>query len=415
MSAAPKSRSTPLNGSFRGEDYRTLGALVMAMLSMATGVGFIIPLLPVYAETLGATGAWIGLIFAANPFVRGMMMMTFGSLADYRSKKMLMSIGLVGYIFISLGFVLASQPYHLLLLRTMQGVFSAMVSPIARAYAGDISPPSREGEVMGKINFGFFCGFAAGPIIGGLFADVFGFHAPFYAMAVLSATAFVCIRLFVPEQPSRTRPKEMAPPSVIMRSVELLRVEVIRGVMALRGLVEVGRGALTALLPLFAYLTLGLSSSEVGIMIALRALISALMQRPFGRLADRYNRKWLALLGFSLAPVGFVLLPLSQNVVHLVLVSVLLGMSNGISVPATFAIAVDQGRRLGMGRVMGLEAMVQSFFLALGSTLGGAALDFVGMTRVFQGAAGVCLLGIALSLWWLRAYRPIAQVPANLN
>ncbi len=395
-------------------DYRkSLAALVVAMFSMAMGVGFIVPLLPVYADTLGASGVWIGAIFGAHPFFRAALMLVFGSLADYRSKKSLMSCGLAGYLLVALGFVLVTRVYHLFLLRIMQGVFSAMISPVARAYAGELSPAHSEGRVMGTLNAGFFAGFAAGPLIGGVFADRFGINVPFYAMAAMSGLSLLMLTILVPDQKAHRRHRPGNSRQLILESFRLLRSDVVKGIISIRSSVGMGRGIFSALLPLFGHLVLGLSSSQVGLVVTVRALTSAALQRVGGQLADRFNRKWLAIIGFAMAPLAFLLVPISVHLWRLLMVSVLLGVSTAVSVPATDAIAVEQGRIFSMGRMMGMAEMWRSFAMAIGSVTGGFALDVLGMRQAFVVAALVSALGILGSSWFLRAYRPPAPLPGD--
>ncbi len=378
--------------------------LVIAMFSMATGVGFIVPLLPVYAETMGASGMWIGLIFAANPFFRALLMVVFGSLSDQRGKKSIITGGLLGYMVVALGFVIATHPFHLFLLRMVQGLFSAMISPVARAYAGELSPFNAEGRVMGTLNTGFFAGFAGGPIMGGVLADHFGFNVPFYAMAALSGVSLLLVIMFLPEQKPQTAVVGQRPVQMVIDSFRLLHSDTVKGIVSLRSAVGMGHGIFSSLLPLFCQLALGLTSGQVGAIVTVRALTGAVLQRKGGDLADRYSRKWLATAGSLLAPAAFLLVPLSQGQGHMMILSVIIGVGFGISVPASEAMAVEQGRKFSMGKMLGLVEMTRSFSMAVGSIMGGLALDSLGTDYAFVVAAGLSVLGVGVALWFLRAY-----------
>ncbi len=373
------------------------------MFSINLGVSMIIPLLPVYAESLGASGFLIGTIFAASPFVRGIMMATFGSIADRKEKKQILLLGLSGNIVASIGFVFVLDAVQLLVLRILQGIFSAMVIPVARAYAGELAPKKQQGEVMGLATAGFFAGFAAGPLVGGILADAFGIVAPFIAMGGLAGLALMMVYRAVPRQPPRTR-ETVGAPSEWAQIVAIFRNDIIKGLFLMRGSVAMGRGIFSALLPLFAQFVLGLTSTHVGFVITLRALLSSVLQPRFGQLADHYNRKWLAVAGFALAPFAFFLLPWASNLSHLIILSAVLGVSTGMAVPSLTSMTVDRGRVYGMGRLMGLEGMFQSFALALGSIVGGSALDIVGYQNAYLGAAFISAVGLLIALWYLRSY-----------
>ncbi len=71
---------------------------------------------------------------------------------------MLISISLFVYSALSLGYVFATQPLHLILTRLVLGAAGAMVIPISMAYVGDFSPEGQEGRWMGYANATFLVG-----------------------------------------------------------------------------------------------------------------------------------------------------------------------------------------------------------------------------------------------------------------
>lgn len=67
------------------EGGRAYRALFVAVFSALLGLGIVIPLLPRYAETLGATGLEIGAIFSGFSVSRALLMPVFGRLSDRRA------------------------------------------------------------------------------------------------------------------------------------------------------------------------------------------------------------------------------------------------------------------------------------------------------------------------------------------
>ncbi len=349
---------------------RSLAALVVAMLSMAMGVGFIVPLLPVYAEEMGASGAWIG-------------------------------------------FILATGPHHLFILRTLQGICSAMIGPVARAYAGEISPSHKEGEVMGTLNMGFFAGFSAGPLVGGLTADRFGFNVPFVVMALFSAASYLLIRAYLPEQTVSGARAPGFSSEIMLESLRLYRHRLVTGAVLLRGSVGIGHGIFSTLMPLVGQLVLGLSSSQVGFVITARSVTAAALQPQGGKLADNFNRRWVALITSLMIPIGFLAIPYVAHFAHLVAAGILIGVGFGTSVPSAEAMAVERGREYGMGRIMGLNEMTRSLTMAVGSIIGGVAMDILGPVNAHVLAAGLSVFGLGVAMWLLRGYRPSNLQPAR--
>jgi len=374
-------------------------ALLLSMFTTSLGVGLIVPLLPVYAQTLGANGLWIGLIFGANPLVRALFTLVVGSLADRRDKRMLMLGGLLGYALCSVGFMLSQAPWQLFLARVAQGAFSAMVMPVARAYAGDLAPKGHEGSTMGQFSLAFTLGFAFGPLMGGLLADNFGMSAPFIGMSALSLLAWFFVLRVVPKMPPRKN-------AIFRRGLDFrpFRDRQVVGLIAGRSLVEVGRGIFSALMPLIGSTLIGLTSSQTGFIVTLRSGMESVMQPISGRLSDRINRRYICLAGFLVMPIALLLTPTATSFFTLGAVAMLLGMAAGTSVPAAGAIAVDKGRTYGMGSMMGIDSTAQALGMAAGSTLGGTLLEAFSATVAFRAAAVAALFGAGVFATMTRGY-----------
>ncbi len=127
---------------------KIFGALFFSIFAVVTGVGIVVPLLPVYAHDLGASGLTIGLIFGAFSLSRTAFMPYFGRLSDKKGRKPYIMAGLIGYALISIAFIASEDVQALIFFRFIQGIASAMIMPIAQAYIGDITPAGREGTTM---------------------------------------------------------------------------------------------------------------------------------------------------------------------------------------------------------------------------------------------------------------------------
>ena len=167
--------------------------LALSIFSSMLGVGIVAPLLPLYAENLGATGIWIGIIFASFSISRTIIMPIVGWLSDRRGRKLFLCIGLLSYAIVSLGYIWADSVSQLTLVRLINGATAGMILPIAQAYVGDISPEGEEGKWMGYFNAAFFTGFGFGPLLGGVLTDHFGMNVAFSTMGGLNLLAFLIV------------------------------------------------------------------------------------------------------------------------------------------------------------------------------------------------------------------------------
>ncbi len=371
--------------------------LAISMFASMLGVGLISPLLPLYSESIGATGIWIGIIFGSFSISRAIIMPFIGRLSDRRGRKLFLCIGLAGYAIVSLGYVLANNTYHLILTRLVQGAAGGMIIPIAMAYIGELSPEGEEGKWMGYSNAAFFGGFAVGPLLGGMLADWFGMNAAFYTMGGLNLLAFLVAVIFLPEISHR---QVVTTPHLSYK--EMSTSSMVRGLLSYRLAYALSRGAFFSFLSIFAALRLGLSITSIGTVLTTHIALITLFQPYLGNIADRYNRRAMVILGSVINLAFLALIPMTHNFWQLLGLSAFGSLGAGISMPAATALSVGEGRRFGMGSTMSMLMVAMSIGMAIGPLLSGIIADFVNINSVFYFAAGMGLIGTSLFIWFSR-------------
>ncbi len=374
--------------------------LALSIFSSMLGVGIISPLLPLYAENLGATGIWLGVIFASFFVTRALFMPLIGKLSDRWGRKPFVSLGLLVYSVISLGYIWAGSVSQLTLVRLIQGTAAGMVIPISLAYIGDISPRGEEGRWMGYFNAAFFTGFGLGPLMGGALSDHFGMHTAFSVMGGLNFLAFLTTSLFLPETERREEGSSSS-----FRGI--LQSDLFKGLFSFRLSYALGRGIFTVFLPIFASIYLGLSPTAIGLLIAINILLMSTLQVCSGRMADRLNRKAMVILGGFVSLAYLALIPLAQDFWKLLGLCILGGLGGVISLPAASALVVEEGRKFGMGASMGAFAMAFSIGMAAGPIISGGIVDLTSVQSAFYFAAAAGLLGTVLFAWLSRQQPPI--------
>jgi DHA1 family multidrug resistance protein-like MFS transporter len=370
--------------------------LALSIFASMLGAGIISPLLPLYAENLGATGIWIGVVFASFSISRIIITPIAGRLSDRRGRKLLISIGLFSSSVISLGYI-SDSILQLTLARFIHGAAAGMIQPVAQAYVGDISPQGEEGKWMGYFHAAFFTGFGFGPLMGGVLTDHFGMAVSFCTMGVLNLLAFLTVVFSLPE----VRPRKMAtstPPSF----KELSTSGVIKGLFSFQMAFSFGRGAFATFLPIFAGIYIGLSPTLIGILVAVNILLMSMLQLFGGNIADRFSRRALVTIGSLASAASIALIPVAGNFWQLLAICALGGIAGAISIPAASALTVEEGRKFGMGSTMAMFAMAFSIGMAIGPLLSGVIADFVDINSVFYFGASVGLIGTSLFIWLAR-------------
>ena len=373
--------------------------LFTTVFATILGIGIVVPLIPVYAESMGADGLWIGVMFSAFPLARTLLMPLAGRLSDKWGRKGFIMLGLSLYAAVSLAYIAAKDIYQLTAVRFVNGVASAMVIPLAMAYIGDIAPHGEEGRYMGVFTMSLFLGMGAGPFIGGLLHDAFGLPAAFYAMCFLSLAALINVALFLPAHLANKRAPVNTPVSAPL--LELLKLDVFKGLLVFRAINAMGRGGMMAFLPLFGA-SLGLSAGQVGILIGANILVTAALMGRFGRLADRYSRPALVIAGSLITVAALFAIPFSHNFFSLLAVNSIMGIGGAVSVPSATAIAVNAGDRLGMGFSMGVFNMAMSIGMISAPLLSGIVMDNLGIDYVFVVASILSFAGTGIFYYYIR-------------
>ncbi len=388
---------------------RTFYTLNLAVFTGNLGMGIVIPFLPIYAKTLGATGLTIGIFFASFPLAQMLFMPLIGRLSDQYGRKGFIAVGQLLCCLLSLWYVYAPDIFYLILGRFLQGGSIALIFPIANAYVGDLAPPQKRGTYMGIFNLFLTSSFGMGPLVGGWLSEAYGMESSFYWMGGLNAVAFLAILLLLPE--ARPAIHAKAQPSSYR---DLLRKPKVQGLAFYRMVNSIQMGLWFSFLPLFATEALKMHNGQIGTVLATYMLVSSLVQVPFGRLADRMNRYVLITAGGYLASLAFTFVFFAQGFVHLLLIGAVAGAMGAMSMPAVTAIAADEGHHGGMGAIMGVLSMAMSAGMMLGPVLAGGLAEFVGLRPLFVFSGVIGVLGTLLFSWLSREHRAAAVVAPEL-
>ena len=373
-------------------DIKIILLLSSAIFVSTLGLGLIGPLMPLYADSLGASGFLIGLMFAGFSIARIITMPVFGKLADRWKRKPLLLIGLFAYMVLSFAYTGAENGVQLFWVRFFHGMAGSLVLPIAMSIVGELSPMEREGRTMRIFSISIFVSFGIGPLIGGTLVDRFGMDMPFRVMGLLTAVSFILLWVVYPSSfgDRKRRGENPIPYLTILRSRR------VQALMVFRVMITFSRGVIVPFLPLLA-MQYGASVSTTGLLLTSSFLITALLQSVTGAMADRYSRVKLILLGMTGSCIALLFVPWTSGMSGLWILQILGGISVGFSIPAALAMATRAGKDFdAMGSVMGLFNMGMSVGIALGALSGGFLVDIIGLKSLFLVSAGVIFAGIVL-------------------
>jgi len=355
-------------------DKKIFGTLFFSIFAAVTGVGIVVPLLPIYARDLGASGLYVGLIFGAFSISRTFFLPYFGRLSDLKGRKPIIVPGFLAYALISMAFIYSEAVNTLIVIRFFHGIASAMLMPVIQAYIGDITPSGREGTTMGLFNMSLFLGLSIGPLIGGVIKDSFSLQASFISMGSLALIGF-CLSLWLLPPTSSESGIKNRDDSFSWKT--LLYDRHLVGLFLFRFAYVVCVGIMWGFIPLYADTKFAASSSLIGVLIMLGIFVSGLLHIPMGYLADRISKKFMVVTGGLIVCYAIFSFEWADRIQDLVTSSIFFGLGGGIAMPALMAMAVLRGSKTNaMGSVMALLTVAHSLGMLSGALLGGLMMDF---------------------------------------
>ena len=157
---------------------------VTAFIDMV-GLTMIMPLLPFYAEQLGASATVVGLLIAAFSLAQLLVAPLWGRSSDRYGRRPAILAGLLVTSVAYVLFGLAGSLPLLLLSRLLQGVGGGTIG-VVQAYVADASPVEQRTRSLGWLSAVTSLGAVAGPAFGSLMIAIGGRSAPGLAAAGLA-------------------------------------------------------------------------------------------------------------------------------------------------------------------------------------------------------------------------------------
>ena len=365
--------------------------LALSVFTAMIGMGIIIPIIPIYVEQMGVTGIWIGILFAVYSGIRVLMAPFIGRLSDRKGRKPLLLAGLILVVVASLGYIWANTIWQLVLVRMVHGAAGGMIFPIAMSYVGDLSPEGKEGTWMGYFSATVFIALGVGPLLGGVLTENFGMTVTFATMSCLGFLSLLLTVLLLPE----SRAKQAVDKARISFRA-MLSSGMIQGLFGYRMTLEAGWGAYIGFISILAGVHLGLSASQIGILLTANILLSSVMMILFGRIADKVNKKGMIVVSGLVTAASLAAMPLAGGFWSLLALNIFAGIVGAAEYPPASALVITEGRRFGMGSTVAVMTMSTSLGMVIGPLMGGVILDAVDVNASFYSAGGIMALGVVL-------------------
>ena len=275
------------------------------------GFGIIIPLLPFYAESFGASAFTIGLLGTSFSLMQFLFSPVWGRWSDRIGRKPIILVGLLGSCLSYLALALSTSLTLLFVARIVGGIAGANI-PTAQAYIADVTTPENRARGMGMVGAAFGLGFIFGPAIGGVLSRISP-ETPMWFASALCFANFVAAWFLLPE--SR---------SVDASTKSLGRMEAFRHastkptlllLLALYFIVTLAFSGFEATFAIFSEARFGFTASTIGFVFAFIGVILALVQGVLvGKVVKVVSERRLIPLAIFAIALGIGLIPFVWNV-----------------------------------------------------------------------------------------------------
>ncbi len=166
--------------------YQVFVIAILSLLQFTVILDFMVlsPLGAILMDTLHVTTSQFGLVVSAYAFSAGAAGLLTAGFADKFDRKKLLLFFYVGFIIGTILCAIAPSYEFLLVARIITGIFGGVIGSVSFAIITDIFKMEVRGRVMGFVQMSFAASQVLGLPIGLLLANQFGWHAPFWMIAV---------------------------------------------------------------------------------------------------------------------------------------------------------------------------------------------------------------------------------------
>jgi MFS family permease len=388
--------------------------IFLIVLVDVLGLTIILPLLPFYAEKLGASATVVGLLISAYALCQLIAGPILGNMSDHIGRKPLLIVSQFGTLAGFLILAFAGSLWLVFLSRVIDGLTAGNLS-LAQAYIADVTTAENRAKSFGVIGVAFGIGFLIGPGISGFLAQ-FGYSYPILAAAFLSASSIVCTATLLPGAQSHEHGGDAGPAG--------RRLGVLDWKAYAQYFTRPQLGRLLWQFFFFAFsFALFISGfalyaqrrytlhgqpfgpREVGYVFAYVGFLGLILQGSLiGRLVKILGERTLVWTGFGVGAIGYGLLAWTRTLGELLAASTVNSYSGVIRPAVTSLISQEAGKRE-QGVVLGLTQSITSICQVVAPVIAGALIDARQLAAWALVTGAVAVLGMFASLPRDRAAR----------
>jgi len=339
-------------------------SIFLIVLVDVLGLTIILPLLPFYAESMGATPSMVGLLVSAYAICQLLAGPPLGHLSDRIGRRPVLLVSQMGTCagFLLLGY--ARSLWLVFLARIIDGLTAGNLT-VAQAYIADVTDPENRTKAFGMIGIAFGLGFLVGPGISGFLAQ-FGNTYPIFAAAGLSFISILCTYFLLPAVFPHPHPELEQGLSRWAALSQSFKDKALGPMLWQFFAFTFAFSTFFSGFALFAerrfvHNGIPFGTKEVAYVFAFSGLIGVLIQGGgMGRLVKSFGENRLVQMGFAAMALGFLLLAAVHWIPYLLIAVALLTFGSAILRPSLTTLITTRTHRHRQGMVIGIMQSLMS-------------------------------------------------------
>jgi multidrug resistance protein len=316
--------------------FRKLLILIITAFVDMVGLLMVLPLMPFYARTFGASALMVTLLVGSFTAAQLLSAPIWGRFSDRYGRRPALLVGLGSAAIAYLVFAFANSLWLLLLSRVVQGAGGGTVG-VVQAYVADATEPRSRAKALGWLSAATNVGVALGPPLGSL-ALLAGRSGPGLAAAALCLINMVFAWKYLHESRDMhaargTQRKPGASRAALVRVLTHSREPAPR----LIWIYAIAMGAfsgMTAILALFLMDRFGIGERRIWMFFTYIGTISVITRAGIlGWAVERFGEARLSRIGLILLAAGLGAFPFAHNYVLLAVVIACIPLGTAFTFP----------------------------------------------------------------------------------
>ena len=342
------------------------------------------PYISILAVSLGANELQVGIIISLYSIVQVFFALLIGKILDKRGQKLPSAVGAALFVSGTLLMVAAKGLLLTGIATVMLGIAHGTILVSSQSIMTAVPDDKAREKQVGYFYFAASVGAFAGPAIGGYLQDTLGPNLGFLGATFFGIAAFILI-LFMPNYRCFEGERKTSLTSLLKNK------KIIANVL-LSALVFFTFDVYSTYFPLYGVTEVGLTSSQVGLIISAGSLAAMVIRPLLGRLCQLFTRQKVFVGSLILGSACIASMGIAKSFYPLLAIALIYGLTYGLNNPLTLITVTEVSTPENRSRIIAMRVMANSSAQTVSPVFFGAIAGLAGLSSVFFGS-GILMFG----------------------